>query len=191
MPKYFLPQNWLQSLLRSVIRHKIRWFIATGCFFLLGPISDQLFNWLYIYCGSMYIQQLNTWSIISLWTFLLGPIIFFCYMAIVLRRWLLSEKWLMMIPGIALYIIMPTFGLQYPYCDNYFYNRPFMDYLSNLSAGYILYSVIFGPELIFIHFALRNKKRRIALSRRLIASAFVILMSAILFAAFIKTLPDC
>ncbi len=188
MSCFLLKTHWIKALLHSVVRHKFRWLAGAACVFFSTPVYHQWLCWHMIRNGGYDYDAEFKLLEVFFWSGFLAPAIFF----IILRRWLLSEKWMLLCLGCMLYMLLPEFGLKSPYCDPGRVES-FMDYWSYKGFVCMIFSVITAPELFFIHFALRNKKRRLPLLRRIISPLAAGLLFAVLafFVCWALSHIDC
>ncbi|MCQ2380001.1 MAG: hypothetical protein MJ025_03650 [Victivallaceae bacterium] len=173
----------LKALFRSIVRHKRRWLVVSCVFFLLVPIGDNLTNLALAAYGpypDWRITAADSVFMVGIFTLVVS----FCCLWVMLRRRLFSEKWLIHILCCAVLGVVQEFSFENPYCDPPFYDSPLLQYIHALSCNVILSVFLIAPWLVLIHFALRNKRRRIALWRRMVMPVLAMLLTVAAFVVF-------
>ena len=174
----------------SIWRHKyLLLTISCVCLFCY-VLAENLFNWACVTNG------LNPDWRKMLANFLYpliipGALLFPCGLCMAFRKRLLSEKWLLLLFSVALFVIPLGFGFKNPYFDDQHIGRPFAAYLDELYCCSFSAMLFLGPILVYCHFRMRNKKqKRPPLPKRVCASLCAILISIFLLRMFICSI-DC
>ena len=164
----------------SVWRRKYLFLTISCACLLCYVLSENLFAWACITNGmnSDWRKELaNCLSPLIIPGALLLPY----GLCVAFRKRLLSEKWLLLLFSVALFVLPLGFGFKNPYCEDKYIGRPFDAYIDNL-GGFAVYAMFFlGPMLVSFHFKMRNKKRILPPWPRRICA----LLGAILISVFL------
>ena len=163
--------------INAVIKSRYLFFVVSCMCLLCGVLGENLRNYGLIASGLNPDWRTDFGRIIS-WMLIPGALLFPIGICFSTRKWLLSEKWLLLFLESAVISMFFSFGFQNPYVDSPFYNRPILEFLNDFCALSCFAAVLQGIPIVILHF-FPGEKNNIPMWRRFFSTVSAVLLTVL------------